>query len=258
MLSANMAAILSVPQSDQYRSMCHLVLCYTTMGVSKKLELQNYFVRSKYQNSEKTVIKYGFMVRINSLAPGRCGSDFKKYNHRTNVMSTARHHFVNAPSQWEMRLQCNVVSHWLGVFTKSSLHFLWKWMPQNTLIISQHWFRYWFGAISYQAITWANVDPDMYHNLVSLGHNELVIIKRIGVNNGLVLEKATTKTGVMETNYDQKNTNYLCCVIERRRVTLKQKDCYFDKFVINGCTGSCHFDNFQCSQWWQICQHSYI
>ena len=84
-----------------------------------------------------------------------------------------------------------------------------KWMPQNTLIISQHWFRYWLGAISYQAITWANVDPDMYHNLVSLGHNELVIIKRIGVNNGLVLEKATTKTGIMETNYDKKKHQLL-------------------------------------------------
>ena len=33
-----------------------------------------------------------------------------------------RDHFVYAPGQWETTLQCNVVSHWLGTFTKWSLH----------------------------------------------------------------------------------------------------------------------------------------
>ena len=33
-------------------------------------------------------------------------------------------HFVNSPSQWEMTLQCNVVSHWLGTFTKLSRRIL--------------------------------------------------------------------------------------------------------------------------------------
>ena len=32
-----------------------------------------------------------------------------------------QNHFVNAPSQWETTLQCNVVSHWLGAFTKWTL-----------------------------------------------------------------------------------------------------------------------------------------
>ena len=31
-----------------------------------------------------------------------------------------RDHFVNAPSQWETTLHCNVVSHWLGAYTKWS------------------------------------------------------------------------------------------------------------------------------------------
>ena len=31
-----------------------------------------------------------------------------------------RDHFVYAPSQWETTLQCNVVSHWLGAYTKYS------------------------------------------------------------------------------------------------------------------------------------------
>ena len=30
--------------------------------------------------------------------------------------------FVYAPSQWGTTLQCNVVSHWLGAYTKWSLH----------------------------------------------------------------------------------------------------------------------------------------
>ena len=30
-------------------------------------------------------------------------------------------HFVNAPVHWETELQCSVVSHWLGAFTKWSL-----------------------------------------------------------------------------------------------------------------------------------------
>ena len=38
--------------------------------------------------------------------------------------SRCRDHFVNVPSQWETTLQCNVVSHLLGAFTKWSLKML--------------------------------------------------------------------------------------------------------------------------------------
>ena len=31
-------------------------------------------------------------------------------------------HFLYAHSQWEMTLQCNIVSHWLGAHTKWSLY----------------------------------------------------------------------------------------------------------------------------------------
>ena len=37
-----------------------------------------------------------------------------------------RDHFVDAPSQKETTLHCNVVSHWLGAYIKWSLHFLLK------------------------------------------------------------------------------------------------------------------------------------
>ena len=40
-------------------------------------------------------------------------------------------------------------------------------------MISQHWFRRWLGAVRQQAITWANVDPDLCCHLASPGHNEL-------------------------------------------------------------------------------------
>ena len=43
------------------------------------------------------------------------------------------------------------------------------------LMISQHWFRYWLGAVRQQAITWANVDPDLCRHMTSLGPNELII-----------------------------------------------------------------------------------
>ena len=41
------------------------------------------------------------------------------------------------------------------------------------LIISQHWFRYWLGAVRQQAITWDNVDEGLCRHIVSLGHNGL-------------------------------------------------------------------------------------
>ena len=37
--------------------------------------------------------------------------------------------------------------------------------------------------------------------------------------------------------------------------SLKQKCRHFDEIFITGCTGSCHFDNFQCSQWWTFHQN---
>ena len=39
---------------------------------------------------------------------------------------------------------------------------------------------------------------------------------------------------------------------------LKRKCRHFDEILITGCTGSCHFDNFQCSQWWKFHQNEDI
>ena len=41
------------------------------------------------------------------------------------------------------------------------------------LLISQHWFRQWLGAVRQQAITWTSVDQDLQRHMASLGPNEL-------------------------------------------------------------------------------------
>ena len=43
-------------------------------------------------------------------------------------------------------------------------------------------------------------------------------------------------------------------MVHDARQSLKQK-CHFDEIFITGCIGSCHFDNFQCSQWWTFHQN---
>ena len=38
-------------------------------------------------------------------------------------------------------------------------------------------------------------------------------------------------------------------------LTLKQECHHFDEIFIIGCTGSCHYDNCHCSQWWKFHQN---
>ena len=49
------------------------------------------------------------------------------------------------------------------------------WMSLDiSLMISQHWFRQWLGAVRQQAITWSNIDSDLCRHLASLGPHELI------------------------------------------------------------------------------------
>ena len=51
------------------------------------------------------------------------------------------------------------------------------------LMISQHWFRSWLGAVRQQAITWANVDSDQRHHMVSPpGHSGLIHVHILQVS----------------------------------------------------------------------------
>ena len=44
----------------------------------------------------------------------------------------------------------------------------------------------------------------------------------------------------------------------RKSHSLKRKCHHFDESFITGCTESCHFDNFRCSQWWRFHQNEDI
>ena len=57
---------------------------------------------------------------------------------------------------------------------------------------TQWWLRWWLGAIRQQAITWANVDPDLCHHMASLSQNELKALvflqeQEYGKNENLTL-----------------------------------------------------------------------
>ena len=41
------------------------------------------------------------------------------------------------------------------------------------LMISQHWFREWLGAVRQQAIYWTSVDPDLCGHVLLISHSEL-------------------------------------------------------------------------------------
>ena len=70
-------------------------------------------------------------------------SDFSRY------MFTIRDQFVYAPYQWETTLQCNVVSHWLGTYTKWSL-----------IMSSHNWFRSWRELCTSRQSTWQRNDKE--------------------------------------------------------------------------------------------------
>ena len=44
----------------------------------------------------------------------------------------------------------------------------------------------------------------------------------------------------------------------RQDMKLKRKFCHLEGIFINGCTGSCHFGNFWCNQWWKLRQNDNI
>ena len=58
------------------------------------------------------------------------------------------------------------LKHFLYFFLSDECH-------ETPMMISQYWFRKWLDAIRQQAITWANVVPDLCCLIVSLDHNKL-------------------------------------------------------------------------------------
>ena len=77
---------------------------------------------------------------------------------------------------------------------------------KTLLMKSQHWFRLWLGAVRQQAITWANVDPDLCRQMVSLSLNELKINKDnniwiwYNITAFQVLTQNETETRIFQAN----------------------------------------------------------
>ena len=86
---------------------------------------------------------------VNSFAPEWCGSNF------TCVFL-------------KLILWIDILSYSCEILVKFSGE-----CHRTPVMINQHRFRYWLGAVRQQAITWTTVDPDLCHHKASLGHNEL-------------------------------------------------------------------------------------
>ena len=73
-----------------------------------------------------------------------------------------------------LKLQFSILLYWL-VFANLLMIMSSDECYRTLLMISQHWFRQWLGAIRQQAITWTSVDQDLHRHMASLGPNELTI-----------------------------------------------------------------------------------
>ena len=93
--------------------------------------------------------------KLNSLAPGRYGSNFKTIILKLLIQKSS---FV----------------------TRSEIALGWMTQNLNGEKSSEHWFREWLGAYRQQAITWANAGPCLCGHMASLVHTELKIKGRLG------------------------------------------------------------------------------
>ena len=104
---------------------------------------------------QKMIMKFTQIVKLgtpshvstlNSFAPGRSEYDSK------NVIST-------------LVLLVFIFRFFFMIMPSGECHI-------TLLTMSQHWFRWWPGAVRQQAITWANVDPHPCRHMTLPGHNE--------------------------------------------------------------------------------------
>ena len=84
-----------------------------------------------------------------------------------------------------------------------------------------------------------------------VGHINITIAETLGMLDGLSIP--ARGPGMEFRNQICYDTPVFCVAS-----TLKRKCRHFDEIFITSCTGSCHFDNFQCSQWWKFNQNEDI
>ena len=88
---------------------------------------------------------------VNSLALGRFGWNFRLVIFRL-----------------QSRINIYIYIYWVFPVERPSGE-----CQKTLLMINQHWFMWWVGAVRQQAITWAHVVSVLYCYMVSIGHNEL-------------------------------------------------------------------------------------
>ena len=76
--------------------------------------------------------------------------------------------FVHAPSQWETTLHCNVVSHWLGAYTKWSL--LCKDPPASLLQTAPGWSSNWRTCENISWASWMEENSSVLWSLHTKSH----------------------------------------------------------------------------------------
>ena len=72
--------------------------------------------------------------------------------------------------------------------------FLWAECHRTLLMVSQHWFWLWLGAIRQKAITWTKVDPDLFRHMASRGHNELKVLELMIDHDDMIETRVYTET----------------------------------------------------------------
>ena len=130
----------------------------------------------------------------------------------------------------------------------------------TSLMISQHWFRWWLGAVRQQAITRANVNPDRCCHMASLGHNELVnsFAFRLRVKTTQVIASPCKTSKVMDNIhfvliFVKYHLDGISCRSgcehqsphrQRRKVVFDSQCCVLPRFLRRGlpykqCSGTC-------------------
>ena len=88
---------------------------------------------------------------INMINPLHAKFFHMKHENISTYSSTdIRDHFAYAPSQWEMMLHCNVISHWLGAYTKWSLWYdtgSCSWNPSSCKTKTHLFYMFYFNIM---------------------------------------------------------------------------------------------------------------
>ena len=88
-----------------------------------------------------------FVVSLNKVIIGtnnRIADDLRYHDFHVTLLYMDQ--FVYAPSQWETTLYCNVVSHWLGAYTKWSQTLMLTWKHLS--------YRRWWRETGYFGCSW--------------------------------------------------------------------------------------------------------